>query len=206
MTSQNHNQKITVSQETEFNAPATLPFHWVDKFDWERLKEIVKRIKTESGKWENFAWFMVATSLGFLIAALQENRELFWAAFVFSVIFTIFAFVNSKVLVKKDREAKNDALQEMETIEVKSRMISSPETISQELEIIEALYGKNTTWLDVTEEIKKLVTNSTLNVKVSNDIKGDPLVRVVKELKVKYKLNGKAKYKVVNEGEILTLP
>jgi hypothetical protein len=206
MTNQNNNQKITVSQETEFNAPATLPFHWVDKFDWERLKSIVKRIETKSGKWENFAWFMVATSIGFFIAALQENNNLFWTAFTFSVILTIIAFFSSKLLAKKDREAKNDALNEMETIEVKSRMISSPDTISQELNIIKAMYGKDFTWLDVTEEIKKSVTNNTLNVKVSNDIKHDPYVGFVKELKVEYKLNGKEKSKVVKEGEILTLP
>ncbi len=82
---------------------------------------------------------------------------------------------------------------------------------SPELTIKRAIYGvldrPNGGTVDVTAKLAGLVSNTgRLEVTANNNLAGDPAVNSVKQLRVDYVLNGKAKSITVSENEELELP
>ena len=62
----------------------------------------------------------------------------------------------------------------------------------ESLEILRASYGAQSTWIDVTAQVRSRATNNRLiPLDAFNNLAGDPLRRVVKTLKVKYRIDGK---------------
>ncbi len=75
------------------------------------------------------------------------------------------------------------------------------------LQINKAIYGKSGAGRDVTLRLKAMVSNGTLDVKVTNDnMGGDPNKGADKTLKVDYTFRGQRKHVVVKEGDRLKLP
>ncbi|MBT3190999.1 MAG: family 78 glycoside hydrolase catalytic domain, partial [Verrucomicrobia bacterium] len=58
---------------------------------------------------------------------------------------------------------------------------------------------------DVTEAVRKLVTDGNQTVKAGNDLAGDPAHGVVKKLRLKYTVDGKARQRTIAENEQLDL-
>lgn len=76
-----------------------------------------------------------------------------------------------------------------------------------QLQINKAVYGKSGAGKDVTLRLKAMVSNGTLDVKVTNDnMGGDPNKGADKTLKVDYTFRGQRKHVVVKEGDRLKLP
>jgi hypothetical protein len=76
-----------------------------------------------------------------------------------------------------------------------------------QLLINKAVYGTSGSGRDVTMRLKKMVSNGTLDVKITNDnMGGDPNKGADKSLKVDYTYRGQRKRVVVNEGDRLKLP
>ena len=77
----------------------------------------------------------------------------------------------------------------------------------RQLHINKAIYGKNGQGIDVTNHLRSLIQNNTLNVKVNNsNTGGDPNVGADKSVKVEYTYQGRTSTKVVKEGDPLQLP
>jgi Domain of unknown function (DUF3395) len=75
------------------------------------------------------------------------------------------------------------------------------------LHINNAIYGKNGRGMNVTNKLRSMIQNNTLNIKVNNgNMGGDPNVGADKYLAVKYTFQGRAMSKVVKEGDRLQLP
>jgi hypothetical protein len=75
------------------------------------------------------------------------------------------------------------------------------------LKINKAVYGKSGAGRDVTVRLRRMVTNGTLDVKVTNDnMGGDPNKGADKSVKVDYTYLGKRQSTVVKEGDRLRLP
>jgi hypothetical protein len=75
------------------------------------------------------------------------------------------------------------------------------------LHINNAIYGKNGRGMNVTNKLRSMIQNNTLNIKVNNgNMGGDPNVGADKYLAVKYTYQGRAMSKVVKEGDRLQLP
>ncbi|MFZ1135488.1 MAG: DUF3395 domain-containing protein [Candidatus Korobacteraceae bacterium] len=75
------------------------------------------------------------------------------------------------------------------------------------LHINNAIYGKNGRGMNVTNKLRSMVQNNTLNIKVNNsNMGGDPNVGADKYLAVKYTYQGRSMSKVVKEGDRLQLP
>jgi hypothetical protein len=70
------------------------------------------------------------------------------------------------------------------------------------LKILSAFYDK----LDVTDKVKSLIQQNTLEVLASNDVFGDPAQFKVKKLVVRYELNGKLHESFAYEGSRLEIP
>ncbi len=88
-------------------------------------------------------------------------------------------------------------------------VISSTLALAQNgpLRINKAVYGKSGAGKDVTLRLKAMVTNGTLDVKVTNDnMGGDPNKGADKSLKVDYSYRGQRRQAVVKEGDRLRLP
>ena len=79
--------------------------------------------------------------------------------------------------------------------------------IRQQLKINKAIYGHNGQGMNVTNHLRSLVQNNTLDVKVNNkNMGGDPNVGADKSLKVEYTYQGRTMTKLVKEGDRLQLP
>jgi Domain of unknown function (DUF3395) len=75
------------------------------------------------------------------------------------------------------------------------------------LHINNAIYGKNGRGMNVTNKLRSMIQNNTLNIKVTNgNMGGDPNVGADKYLAVKYSYQGRTMSKVVKEGDRLQLP
>ena len=78
------------------------------------------------------------------------------------------------------------------------------------LEIIKAEYGSGATQKDVTEVVKKQVGDLPLITLVSASYNasfgGDPLPGSTKQLKIKYRINGKAGESTFAEDALIVLP
>ena len=75
------------------------------------------------------------------------------------------------------------------------------------LHVNNAIYGKNGPGMNVTNKLRSMIQNNTLNIKVNNsNMGGDPNVGADKYLAVKYTYQGRTMSKVVKEGDRLQLP
>src|SRR5271165_528526 len=75
------------------------------------------------------------------------------------------------------------------------------------LRINNAIYGKDGRGMNVTNKLRSMIQNNTLNIKVNNgNMGGDPNVGADKYLAVKYTYQGRSMSKVVKEGDRLQLP
>lgn len=77
----------------------------------------------------------------------------------------------------------------------------------RQLNINNAIYGKNGRGMNVTNKLRSMIQNNTLDVKVNNNsMGGDPNVGADKNLKVEYTYQGRTMTKLVKEGDRLRLP
>ena len=74
------------------------------------------------------------------------------------------------------------------------------------LEIVLAKYGIDGQEIDVTEHLKRQITNDALSCKAGNGIAGDPVPGTPKRLLVEYVFDGKRHAIEVKEGDMLSLP
>src|SRR3989344_1095306 len=103
-------EKITISEETQIERPASREMIPVEKCDWERIKRLINKIDTSSGRWENFGWFMSATSIAFLIACITQFSYIFLVSLFFSVVITFIAFFIAIKLNKTAKMSKGEVL------------------------------------------------------------------------------------------------
>ena len=74
------------------------------------------------------------------------------------------------------------------------------------LHILNARYGADATFVDVTALLSSLVQNDELRLVADNaTMGGDPLENVVKSLEVQYQVDGTSGRKVIQEGDTLNL-
>nr|MBC8874476.1 PBS lyase [Planctomycetota bacterium] len=78
------------------------------------------------------------------------------------------------------------------------------------VEIIKAEYGAGTTWKDVTAILGRHVRDFPLialpSSSYNSSLGGDPVPGIVKQLKVQYKMNGKAGEAAFPENATIMLP
>lgn len=75
-----------------------------------------------------------------------------------------------------------------------------------DLNIISALYGKREKYIDISKLLNKLIKDNKLSVTITNDIAGDPIYGVKKELIIVYSFGSEFFRITKQEGEILNLP
>jgi len=79
-------------------------------------------------------------------------------------------------------------------------------TSGPELTILNAKYGADQTWSDVTAIVSKSVTNNSVDLVVTNDnLGGDPYLKHTKTLVVSYKLGNTTSAKEIGEQGVLQL-
>lgn len=75
------------------------------------------------------------------------------------------------------------------------------------LHINNAIYGKDGRGMNVTNKLRSMIQNNSLNIKVNNaNMGGDPNVGADKYLKVAYTYQGRSMTRKVKEGDRLQLP
>jgi hypothetical protein len=79
--------------------------------------------------------------------------------------------------------------------------VTSPKT----LVILQAEYGAEDKWIDVTDRVAAAVRDNTLVIQAGNDLAGDPIPGVVKQLTVVYTLDGEPHTALVPEFGLLVI-
>ncbi len=74
------------------------------------------------------------------------------------------------------------------------------------LKILNARYGAEGKWVDVTEILNSKIKDGRLSVMASNDLAGDPIFQTEKELKIEYLVGDKSYSETVYEDNMVTLP
>jgi hypothetical protein len=75
------------------------------------------------------------------------------------------------------------------------------------LVILRAEYGTRGRWVDITERLQSRVVVNRLNVRVNNDLAGtDPAPNVPKELRIRFRMDGREERRSYSEGQRLNLP
>ena len=76
-----------------------------------------------------------------------------------------------------------------------------------DLATLRAEYGVGGRRVDITNRLQMRVVGNRLNVRVNNDLAGtDPADGRPKELRVRYRINGREERRTVPEGQRLSLP
>jgi opacity protein-like surface antigen len=80
-------------------------------------------------------------------------------------------------------------------------------TSNRVLVINAAAWGRNGQGADVTNRVRSMVRNNSLNFKVSNsNLGGDPNKGTQKTLKISYTYRGRRENRVYNEGDRCRIP
>ena len=74
------------------------------------------------------------------------------------------------------------------------------------LEILEAKYGANGHFIDITSKLQDQIKNNRLEIPLSNQIAGDPINGIVKKGEITYKFNRKKFNISFNENDLISLP
>lgn len=74
------------------------------------------------------------------------------------------------------------------------------------LYILDAKYGIGENYKDVTKKVSQLIVNNSLSVRASNQLAGDPVPNVKKELIIEYNYNGKKHSITGAEGSVINIP
>jgi len=62
-----------------------------------------------------------------------------------------------------------------------------------------------TVWKDVTDKVRNAVSDSTLSIRASNDMFGDPIYGVVKALRVRFRTGARVQERRASEGQVLAI-
>lgn len=74
------------------------------------------------------------------------------------------------------------------------------------LVIINAQYGINDKYIDVTDKLNQMIIDNKLSILASNELAGDPIIGVPKELRIKYRFNDyEQKEEIAKENETITI-
>jgi hypothetical protein len=86
----------------------------------------------------------------------------------------------------------------------KNKKLSTDKT--KKLSILNAKYGANQSFFDVTDKLKRMVIGNSLNITASNDLAGDPIVGILKKLLIEYKYDGEPQNTIeITEGTSKTI-
>ncbi len=83
-----------------------------------------------------------------------------------------------------------------------SKPLPSPERPAKVLVITKAEYGAQDKWVDVTDKLVAAMSNNGISITAGNNLAGDPIHGVVKELRVEYTLDGEGHQVSIPENEV----
>jgi hypothetical protein len=87
------------------------------------------------------------------------------------------------------------------------RVVESPEVVGENLMIVEAEYGADATFADVSAEVSANITDNTVEMKIDSfTLGGDPVPGSVKTFYIRYQ-NSLGQFETnLNEGATLRIP
>ncbi|MFA5753996.1 MAG: hypothetical protein WCX77_04135 [Candidatus Paceibacterota bacterium] len=199
---------ITFSTDAEVDKPAKGHYRPVEYKDWDRIKR--KMLKLTSGSdWINkgwsatIGWFALSSAVTLLIVYSQDKTKKYYLyLFIFCLIFSAVFFIFARIIYKQNKNLINEILEEMNEVESKCQTSNS----NKPLEILYANYGIDGLEKDIAKILDSKVINNTLEIKIDNNLDGDPAPGHKKRLVVKYLVFGAEKQKEILENEMLILP
>lgn len=139
-------------------------------------------------------WLALSSiAVGAVLSGLENPQGmLFKIAIILTIIFSVFLCLSYKKFNKTR----------------KTLFIKTEDVIynNQNLRIINAVYGTDDKFYDVTEKLKSLVIESKLTVAVKNEIFGDPHFGVKKSLRICYIYDDKSHIRTFEENTEFKLP
>ena len=210
--------KISFAQQLEVTVPSTGLCFPIPESEWQYLKNKINRIQQPKFLFQTIgsaalgvtgSAFVAAVTLpNTLVIAGVPGTLICWGltiVFLFGGVLSLFFARNQKQLILLTRE---DVLEEMRRIENRFRTEDGQHSMesSGSLTIHAARYGAADHWIDLVDKLRGMIRDGKLRVLVGNDIGGDPIKGVRKELTVEYSYLGKKQVRKAREKENLELP
>jgi hypothetical protein len=131
-----------------------------------------------------------------------------WSAIVSGILSSFFHFKAFSIIKNIKGSGSVKSLNKVDEEETAKSLDTEKASTQVEpgLEIISASYWTRKRSLDVTDELREMITNDQLEFIATNDIKGDPDPRTVKRLSIKYKFKGVEVAKEFKEGDRVIIP
>jgi hypothetical protein len=190
-----------------------MPLEWRD---WNRVKNAVNKIKNPVNRWENAAWASVAFSFSLGLQYIIEygfnlpdsaRAMFFLSSSIAFLIIVIICFLVSFRVLKDCSESKDNVLEKINEIEKYIKKGQFNEIDTSQLTIISANYGFEDKQIDVKHVLEKHIQNNSIRLTVNNEVMGkDPYKGEVKNLNIKYQLEGMIYEKDVAEYKELIIP
>lgn len=202
--------KLNYKKDETVYLPSDDGCYSIRKFDWSRIKRKVDN----TGKKNNVDFklfysilYGVGGSAGLSIIpiAFADNlpnwvTPLYIIITFFSIgVAIILTVMDSKVQKNKEIDL-NEIITEMDEVE---KMF--PKQNPSSLKIVKAIYGTPEKSIDLTKELTEKIIDGRLEIKVSNEIAGDPTPGTKKTLTIDYIKNGKTSNLTLNEGDELKI-
>lgn len=92
------------------------------------------------------------------------------------------------------------------TLNIFEKLIEDENTNLKEFELLNAIYGTEQKFIDVTKKLKQKIKNNKLTIRADNTIDGDPHVNQKKKLTIDFIDLGKVYRVEIPENETRTLP
>ncbi|MFA5184679.1 MAG: hypothetical protein WC456_04110 [Patescibacteria group bacterium] len=200
-------KNIKISEETQIDLPPGRKFLPVDYKDWNRIKKNIENINFRSGNWENAGWSMLTMAATLAIAVSTSDlkyEEYFISAIIGSLILMVLCAFVAHTFNSSNSDGKASVIKDMSEIEQEIRR--SEVAGDKKLNIIKALYGIDGAEFDISEELRKKISNESLELKIDNDIKGDPSKGSAKRAIIEYSIFGEIKTIEVKEGDSVKIP
>lgn len=202
--------KLNYKKDETVYLPSDDGCYSIRKFDWSRIKRKVDN----TGKKDNVDFKLLysilygvggSAGLSIIPMAFAENlpnwvTPLYIIITIFSIgVAIILTVMDSKVQKNKEIDL-NEIITEMDEVE---KMF--PKQNPSSLKIVKAIYGTLEKSIDLTKKLTEKIIDGRLEVKVSNEIAGDPTPGTKKTLILGYIKNGKTSNLTLNEGDELKI-
>jgi hypothetical protein len=209
-------RKIVIAEQKKFEEDKVKILEVVEtrKKKEKEVKEQEKKIKEidPTSEWqEEFEEFRITSfydKYKFIIDSVYKNNGKIRVTNlyndpIFEIPESILVYSHTNNLITLDKTKETIELTEKGKYFVKQFSLENSRV--DNLKIIKATYGSGETFLDITDQLNKLVNKGKLKIVLNNDIAGDPTPGSVKVGKIKYELNGKIFEKDYTENDTVEL-
>lgn len=192
-------EKYKFSQDYELIPPQKQRSYPISTYEWTIIKKKIAEVSDSANLWQTIGSILIGVSLSALTTAIindfKSEKSLWtcWAIFFVTGISGILSIYFGRTQRKTQNKTKADVLDFMAIIEerFKNSFSNNLQEVDKLILIHSAKYYYDKSFIDVTERIRELIANDTLEFLITNELMGgDPFYGKHKTLEIDCTIDG----------------